>query len=420
MAKKVIKKDGELPDVFSMVKGIDDSVEIIEDSAYSNIDAWIPTGNYLLNAAISGSIFGGIPSGRVTTLVGEPGTAKSYLACSIVREAQKLGYTGIYMDSEGAIDSAFVSRLGVDPKKLIIKQVNTVLEVSHFVINLCEELTKQQEEYGKTSRIVLILDSLGNLSSESERSNTMAGENKADLKRAQAVKQLFRTCMVPLAKNHVPFIVVSHVYASMSMYSPGSVVSGGSGINYNSSVTLELSASKINIKDDNSAQNAANADDVLKAGVIITAKPKKSRFTISRKVRFSIPFFKKPNPYIGLTDYIDWERGGMCRGTFLTEKEYNKLSDADKEKKCHVFEFNGETKYVQEKDTARNIIVRHLGKAVPITELFTDEVFTDEYLREIDEKIIKPSFELPDQSSFDDVKEIEDMIEIDSAEESAE
>ena len=45
-----------------------------------------------------------------------------------------------------------------------------------------------------------------------------------------------------------------------------------------------------------------------------------------------------------------------------------------------MFDFDGETKYVQEKETARGIIVKHLGKAVPLTEFFTEEVFTDEFL----------------------------------------
>lgn len=417
MAKKTVKKEGQLPDVFSMVKSIDDTAEIIEDSAYSNIDDWIPTGNYLLNASISGSLFGGIPSGRVTTLAGESGCGKSYLACSIVREAQKKGYTGIYLDSEGAIDSTFVSRLGIDPKKLIIKQVNTVLETSQFILNLCEQLRKQDEEYGRTQRIIIVLDSLGNLTSEAEKSNLMAGENKADLKRAQAVKAMFRTCAVPCARYHVPLIVVSHVYASLNIYQPGNQLSGGSGLQYNSSVTLDMVAKKLIDKEaDAAAAKATNADSISKAGILVSAKPRKSRFTISRTISFSIPYFKKPNPYLGLEAYMNWDNSGVCRGSFLTEKEYNKLSDKEKEA-IHVFDFNGETKYVQEKDTARGIIVKHLGIAVPLTEFFTEKVFTDTFLHEFDEHVIKPAFELPSADAFDDIKEIEDMIEVGEKEE---
>ena len=412
MAKKTVKKEGALPDPFEMLKSIDDKVEIIEESAYSNIEDWIPTGNYLLNAAISGSLFGGIPSGRTSTLVGESGCGKSYLACSIAREAQKKGYACLYLDSEGAIDSDFVSRLGVDSSKLIIRQVNTILETSQLILNLCEKLEKQDEEYGKHQKWCIFLDSLGNLTSDTERNNVLAGENKAELKKPQEIKKMFRTCTVPLARMGCPFVVISHVYDSMNMFSPGKTVSGGSGINYNSSVTLEMSASKLADKEnDAAASKVSNSEDVARTGVLVTARPKKSRFTISRKVRFQIPYFKKPNPYIGLECYLNWDNGGVCRGTLITEKDYNKMSDKEKES-IHVFDFNGETKYVQEKDTARNIIVKHLGAAVPVTEFFTDKVFTEDYLKEIDENVIKPAFKLPDQSAFDDIKEIEDMIEV--------
>lgn len=71
MAKKkeVINNDG-LTSVFDLVKNVDDSAEIIAESAYSNISEWISTGNYILNACCSGNIYGGIPAGRITTLYG--------------------------------------------------------------------------------------------------------------------------------------------------------------------------------------------------------------------------------------------------------------------------------------------------------------------------------------------------------------
>lgn len=418
MAKKTVKKEGALPDPMKMMQKIDKDVEVIEDSAYSNIDDWISSGNYILNACVSGSCFKGIaPAGRVTTLTGDPGTGKSYLACSFAREAQKKNYTVLYLDSEGAIDKAFVSRLGVDTSKLLIRQVSTVLEVSQIILNLCQELEAQEEEYGEHNKFAIVLDSLGNLSTQSEVENTAAGENKRDLKRAQDVKQLFRTCTTPIARMKIPFVVITHQYASIGSYVPTNIASGGSGLGYNSSVTLELSVSKLADKaNDAAAAKAANAEDVVKTGVTVTAKPKKSRFTIPRKVRFQIPYYKKPNPYVGLDGFVgDFEKSGICRGVLLSEKEYSKLSDADKAK-VYVFEKDGQTLYCQQKDTARSIVVKHLGEAIPIPDLFTDKVFTEEYLHWLDDNVIRPAFELPDQNAFDDVKEIEDLIEVSSEE----
>ena len=124
---------------------------------------------------MSGDLFKAVPSGRIVTLCGPSGCGKSFLACSMCREAQKMGYTPIYMDSEGAIDSTFVKRLGVDPSKLIIKQVQTIFETSQFIANICKQLQAQQDKTGRHDKVMFVLDSLGNLTSEKERDDTMTG-----------------------------------------------------------------------------------------------------------------------------------------------------------------------------------------------------------------------------------------------------
>lgn len=409
MAKKKVIKDGKLPDPFSVIQNVDDTAEIIADSAYSKIKEWIPTGNYMLNASISGSLFGGIPSGRSLLLVGESGSAKSYLSISICREAQKMGYTVLYLDSEGAIDDKFVARLGVDTKKFIIKQVNTITETSQIIANLCEEELKLEEEYGQHHKFIIVLDSLGNLTSAKEKTDTIDGANKRDMTKNQEIKALFRVNTTPLAKLGYPFVVVSHVYQTMDLFGTKEV-SGGSGIKYNASVTLELSACKLDDKESVEAKDRAVAkDNIIKTGVLVKARPRKSRFTISRVVSFQIPYYKAPNPYIGLQEYCSWDTVGIVRGNLLDEKTYSKLSDSEKEK-VHLFEHNGETKYCLPKDTARSIVVRHLGEAVPINELFSNKVFTDEFLHELDDKVIRPAFELPSQDAWNDVQDIEDYI----------
>lgn len=110
---------------------------------------------------------------------------------------------------------------------------------------------------------------------------------------------------------------------------------------------------------------------------------------------------------------MTWENSGCVRGNLLTLKEYEKLSPADK-LKVYTFEYNGETLYCQPKDTARNIVCKHLGRAVSIIEFFSDTVFTPEYLDYINENVIHPIFQLPDQSSFDDLKDIEESLNIEN------
>lgn len=403
---------GGIDSLFSMVKSIDNSAEIISESSYSNIKEWIPTGNYMLNACMSGDLFKGVASGRVTCFVGESGSAKSYLAVSVCREAQKLNYIPIVLDSEGAYDSDFVARLGADPNKFIIKQVNTISETSKFIANLCAKLQEQEDKYGHHDKVIIVLDSLGNLTSEKERDDTLSGNQKRDMTKQQEIKAMFRVNSTPIAKLQIPWIVISHVYQSMNMFSPGNIISGGSGIIYNSSLTIELFKSKL-VDKENDEKAAQSGGKLTKTGILVTAKPQKSRFCITRAVTFQIPFFKKPSPYIGIEQYMNWDNAGVCRGNLISENDYNKLSDTEKAK-IHIFEYNGETKYCQEKETSRGLVIKHLGRQVNFIEFFSDIVFTQEYLEYLNENVIKPAFQLPDQSAFDDIKEIEDTLDVSS------
>ena len=404
--------EGGIGSLMSMVSSIDDQAEIIADSAYSNIKEWISTGNYILNACMSGDIYKAIPTGRVVTFSGTSGAGKSFLACSCCREAQKLGYIPIYLDSEGAIDSDFVKRLGVDPTKMIIKKVNTIMETSQFIANLCDKLQEQQDKFGQHDKVIIVLDSLGNLTSEKEREDTLSGSQKADFTKAKDTKAMFRVCATPIAKLQIPWIVVNHVYQSMS-FIPQNIQAMGSGIVYNASITIELSAAKLEDKEnDTAAKSRQGSDAGTKNGVLVTAKPVKSRFCRPIKIKFQIPYFKKPNPFVGLEQFMTWENSGVCRGNLLTQKEYDKLSDGDKKKVYTWTTDAGETFYCLPKDTARYIVVKHLNAQVPFTEFWSDKVFTPEYLDYINENVIHPMFQLPDQSAFDDVKDLEETMGI--------
>lgn len=395
---------GGASDILKLINKFDDNTEILENSTTSNTLEFISTGNYILNACLSGSMFKGIPSGRILSYCGENATGKSFLAVSSCREAQKQGWTPIYLDSENSMSPEFVGRLGCDPKNFIIKQVSTVKEVTTFIINLC----KSFEEQGVTfPKVFLVLDSLGNLTSDKELGDSIEGKTARDMTRAQEVKALFRVVTTPLARLQIPLICINHVYASMS-FMGGFSQASGSGIQYSSSITIQLSAAKL--EDKNNDKAAADKKGAFtKNGVLITAKPIKSRYCIPQKVKFQIPFFCKPNPYVGLEQYLTWENSKIIRGEALDEKGYLKLSPAE-QMKCLPFEDGDFKCWVFPKDTSRKMFVGHLHDSVPILEFFTDKVFTEEFLKQIDDTVIKPAFELPSQDSFEDIKELEEAM----------
>jgi RecA/RadA recombinase len=224
MAKKTNISQGKGKSIFDIVKGCDANVEVLAESKHAVIPDYINTGCYILNAAMTGSLFKGVPASRVVTLCGESGVGKSYLAISVCREAQKKGYTPIYMDSEGAIDREFVERLGCDSSNFMIKQVTTITEVSSFMANILKEVNEMPEE--QKAKVIFVLDSLGNLTSAKELSDTIDANQKRDMTKQQEIKALFRTNATALARAGAVFIVNSHVYKTQDLFAK-TIVSGG-------------------------------------------------------------------------------------------------------------------------------------------------------------------------------------------------
>lgn len=393
--------------IFDIISKVDNSAEVLAESKGATIKDYINTGSYILNAAISGSLFKGVVIPRITVLSGEKSSGKSFLSLSICRNAQKKGYTPIYLDSENAIDIDFVKRLGCDPENFVIKQVTTVNEVSSFIANVCKEVEAVEES--SRPKILFVIDSLGNLTSDKELNDTLEANGKADMTRARDIKALFRTNTTAMGKIGAGCIVVSHVYKTLDLYAKN-VVSGGSGIAFAASSTIMLSAAKLDDKESDKIAEKRGGD-YTKTGVVVTAKLEKSRFTIPQVVKFAIPFFKAPNPYIGLEKYLTWENSGILCGKLLTQREYDKLSESDKALCKELKDKDGNVCYGYPKDGSRKIVVKHLGEELPITELFTSKVLTEQVLRQVDEMTIRSNFELPSQDSMADVEEIFDKEE---------
>jgi len=393
---------------------------IITYNTFSKIDEYIPTGNYLFNAQLTGSLFGGIPNSRSICFAGESGTGKTFLALNACREAQKMGYDIIYCDSEAAVDEDTMKNFGINPDHVRYQPVSTSLEVRHFVTNLCDQLKKAKEKKMELPKIMLVLDSLGNLATTKERADAASGSEKKDMTKQQDLRSLFRVITTDLAEFKIPFIFTNHTYASIGSFIPGQTISGGGGAIYNASIIVQLS--KAGLKEGAMGSNGF----AMKTGIVVTSKPAKNRFARPLPVKFHISFYRGMNPYVGLEEFINWENCGIQRGKLLNEKEVTKWYGPDEEGNDKRVDIN-KTKftstdangnetvmYFEDKPTARTVAVRHLGATVPPNELFTAKVITAEVLEEIDEKVIKKTFMLPNIASLDDLIEISEDIMDDS------
>lgn len=140
-------------------------------------------------------------------------TGKTFLTLNACREAQKMGYHIIYCDSEAAVDEDTMKNFGIDPEGVRYQPVSTSLEVRHFVTNLCDQLKKAKDKGAELPKILLVLDSLGNLATTKERADAASGSEKKDMTKQQDLRSLFRVITTDLAEFKIPFIFTNHTYA---------------------------------------------------------------------------------------------------------------------------------------------------------------------------------------------------------------
>ena len=200
------------------------------------IREYIDTGNYVLNALISSDVYGGMPSNKVVELAGPPSTGKTYISINTIIQAQKARYEIFYYDTEAAqMRQALIDR-GVDPKLFVHIPIATVHELKTDILNLIQEV--------KDEKIMIVVDSIGNLITTKEFEDSMSGKEVRDMTRAGELKSFCRTIAIPSAAKNVPIVLVNHVYANIGGYGPKNKQSGGSGPEYISSTIIELTKSK--------------------------------------------------------------------------------------------------------------------------------------------------------------------------------
>ena len=374
--------------------------ETMDRSTFSKIDEFIGTGNYLLNACLSGSLFGGIPNNRSVCFAGPSGTGKTFLLLNVVRQAQEQGYQIVFYDSETAIDIELIQKFGIDPKLFRYEPCNTIQEFRTSITNLVKILSEQKRKGLKVPKIMVCLDSLGNLASQKEIDDAMSGSDKADMTRAKTIKSLFRILGTQLAECKIPFVFTNHTYSGQS-FIPMVTAGGGTGPEYFASIILFL-------------RKAQLKEGQEKAGIVVTATPNKNRFAKPTPVKFIIHFSKGMNRFMGLQDYISWENCGIAKGNIIQAKDIDKQKISDKEKDklretIWTSKKNGLELAFVGKETARKYVARHHDDTIDIQQLFSSTGFPKDVLEDLDKRIIQPSFSYGTNENVAD--ELEAIVE---------
>lgn len=237
-----------------------------EGVSSAEFTSYIDTGCYMLNALISGSIYGGMPDNKVLCLAGESSSGKSFVTLGIVKHFLDKDPTAgvIYYDTESAITKKMMEERGIDPRRVIIGEPSTLQDFRTKALNFLASYAKHPAD--KRPPVLFVLDSLGMLSSTKEMADTAEGKDTKDMTKAQLIRGIFRVLRLKLSKLHIPMIVTGHTYASVGAYVPTQVLSGGGGIQYASDSIVFLRKSK-------------DKDGTEVVGVILKGRMFKSRLS---------------------------------------------------------------------------------------------------------------------------------------------
>ena len=217
---------------------------VCEGVEAGDVDSFIDTGSLAFNALLSGSIYGGMPSNKITAIAGEAATGKTFFALGIVKTfLDKNKDAGvIYFESESALTKELVESRGIDSSRMVIVPVATVQEFRHQSIKVIDKYLEQDEKNRKP--LMFVLDSLGMLSTTKEMEDTAEGKETRDMTRSQIVKAAFRVLTLKLGKAKVPMIMTNHTYDVIGSMFPQKEMGGGSGLKYAASNIVYLSKRK--------------------------------------------------------------------------------------------------------------------------------------------------------------------------------
>lgn len=202
-----------------------DFTSSLKDSKVFNKKDVITTAIPGINVALSGCIEGGLTPGLLVLAAPSKHfkTAFSLLMASAFIQKYPDGII-LFYDSEFGTPESYFTSFGV-PLEAVVHTPITDIEQLKF------DVMQQFQELKREDKVMIIVDSVGNLASKKEVEDALKGSSAADMTRAKQLKSLFRMITPHLTLKDIPMVVVNHVYMTQEMYSKP-VVSGGTGVYY--------------------------------------------------------------------------------------------------------------------------------------------------------------------------------------------
>tara|TARA_B100001059_G_scaffold31991_1_gene25810 strand:- start:20 stop:1072 length:1053 start_codon:yes stop_codon:yes gene_type:complete len=205
---------------------IKESSQLDKSKLFSNKDM-VTTPVPMINVALSGDPDGGLSSG-LTVLAGPSKHFKTSFGL-LMAAAYLDKYEDavlLFYDSEFGSPQQYFKSFGIDTSRVLHSPITNVEELKF-------DLISQLENIERTDKVIIMIDSVGNLASKKELEDAMNEKSVADMSRAKALKGLFRMTTPYLTMRDIPLLAVNHTYQEIGLF-PKAVVSGGTGIYYSS------------------------------------------------------------------------------------------------------------------------------------------------------------------------------------------
>ena len=201
------------------------ATEILSESKFFNEKDMVQTDVPMVNVALSGSIDGGLAPG-LTVLAGPSKHFKTSFALLIASAYMKKYPDSVmlFYDSEFGSPQTYFKQFGIDTSRVLHTPITNIEELKFDLIG-------QLEEIDRDDKVIVVIDSIGNVASKKELEDAINEKSVADMSRAKALKGLFRMTTPYLAMKDIPLLAINHTYKEQGLF-PKDIVSGGTGIYY--------------------------------------------------------------------------------------------------------------------------------------------------------------------------------------------
>tara|TARA_B100001094_G_scaffold131313_1_gene127160 strand:- start:34700 stop:35677 length:978 start_codon:yes stop_codon:yes gene_type:complete len=199
--------------------------QILSESKFFTEADMVSTDVPMINVALSGSMDGGLAPG-LTVLAGPSKHFKTSFGL-IMASAYLKKYKDsvlLFYDSEFGSPQSYFENFDIDTSRVLHVPITNVEELKFDIVG-------QMEQLDRKDKVIIMIDSIGNLASKKELDDAINEKSVADMSRAKALKGLFRMCTPYLNMKDIPLVAVNHTYQEIGLF-PKAIVSGGTGIYY--------------------------------------------------------------------------------------------------------------------------------------------------------------------------------------------